>query len=78
MAIFIYSPALTQVMSRRVRKFNLNLGHAPQVFGALGALPQLFQPLGPPKGTPHELAKWCFFYLASCLVLTLSFTKMVG
>ena len=43
MAIFIYSPALTQVMSRRVRKFNLHLGHAPQVFDALGALPHPFQ-----------------------------------
>ena len=52
MAIFIYSPALTQVMSRRVRKFNLHLGHAPQVFDALGALPHPFQPLGPPNGTP--------------------------
>lgn len=48
MAIFIYSPALTQVMSTRAGKFNLHLGCAPKSLVPLESP----QPLDLPRGLP--------------------------
>lgn len=49
MAIFVYSPTLTQVMSARAGKFNLHLGRAPESLVPLESP----QPLDLPGGLPR-------------------------
>lgn len=58
-AIFIYSPTLTQVMSARAGKFNLHLGHAPESLVPLKSP----QPLDLQAAFPAEPAESAPFWL---------------
>lgn len=58
MAIFIYSPGLTQVMSTRAGKFNLHLGRVPRVSGALGVPPSAHHCPCPLSGCENHWALW--------------------